>query len=173
MPLEPVAPVIFSGDLQEMVHLAGHRTEAAHLPHQPLQHRHLPAQVGGPELAGLLAEVDQNGARLEDADWCAARALGVDDCRDFAVWADLYESGLELLAFGDVDRLHGVGQAHLLERDTDLAAVRGIPGVEFNAHRALPFLSWISCTHHSAPNGWVRIAALPSSCLAYSGGAAK
>src|SRR5208282_6592474 len=130
-----------------MMHLAGHRAEAAHLPHQPFQHRHLTAQIGGPELAGLLAEIDQNRAGLEYADRRAARALGVDDRRDLAVRTDFDEGGGELLTFADVHGLDGVGQAHLLQSNADLAAVRCIPGVEFNCHRDPPFLLSDARTH--------------------------
>src|SRR5438270_13588511 len=49
--------------------------------------------------------------------------------------ADLEERLAELLAFRDVDRLHSVGEVHLFERDRDLAAVGGIPGPQFDAHR--------------------------------------
>ena len=60
--LEAVAPVLLVLHLQEVVHLAGHRAEAAHLPHQPFQHRHLRAQIGRVELSGLHAEIDQDRA---------------------------------------------------------------------------------------------------------------
>src|SRR5712692_2612653 len=56
--LQAVAPVLLVGDLQEMVDLAGHRTKAAHLPHQPFQHRDLAPHIGGPKFAGLLAEIN-------------------------------------------------------------------------------------------------------------------
>ena len=35
----------------------------------------------------------------------------------------------------DVDHVHPVGQAHLFERDADLAAVGGVEGVQFDGHR--------------------------------------
>src|SRR5215472_5722713 len=123
-----------------MMHLAGHRAKAAHLPHQPLEHRHLTPQIGRPELAGFCAEVDQDRAGLEDANWCAPRANGVDDRRNLVVWADFREGGGELLSLADVYRLDGVGQAHLFQRDADLAAVRGVPGVQLDGHRDAPFL---------------------------------
>src|SRR6267154_2587612 len=140
-----------------MVYLAGHRAEAAHLPHQPLQHRHLTAPVGGPEFAGLLAEIDQDCARFEDADRLPSRTLWIDDRGDAVVWADLQESRVELLAFGDVHGFGGVRQAHLFQSDTDLTAVRGVPSVEFDAHRDPPFQSSIYSTHCSPPNGGLKI----------------
>src|SRR5205085_3815115 len=87
------------------------------------------------EFAGLLAEIDQDRAGFENADRLAAWTIAVEDCRDLAVRADLDEFRLELFAFADGDRLHGIGQAHFLERDADLAAVRGPPGPQFDAHR--------------------------------------
>src|SRR5580700_7083302 len=96
---EAVAPVLLLFDLQEMVHLARHRTKAAHLPHQPFEHRYLLTQIAlRPELAGLLAEIDQDRARFEDADRLPARPLDVDDRGDAIVRADLQEFRLELLA---------------------------------------------------------------------------
>ena len=56
---QAVAPVLLVFDLQKMMHLPGHRAKAAHLPHQPLQHRHLPPQIARPEFAGLFPEIDQ------------------------------------------------------------------------------------------------------------------
>src|SRR5215831_21372023 len=97
--LEAIAPVLLVGDLQEMVHLAGHRAKAAHLPHEPFQHRHLPAQVAGPKFAGLLAKVNEDRAGLENVDGGATRTFGIDNRRDLAVGADLDKSRVELLAF--------------------------------------------------------------------------
>ena len=122
---------------QEVVHLPRHRPEPAHLPHQPFQHRHPAAQVRGQELAGLLAEVQQDGARLEDRDRAAAGAFRVDDGGDLVVGADGEEGRGELLVLGDVHNLDLVGQPHLLQRHADLAAVRRVVGVQLD-HRRLP-----------------------------------
>src|SRR5437867_1590343 len=101
--LEAVAAVRLLLDLQEMVHLSGDRPEPAHLPHQPFEHRHLAAQIAlRPELAGLLAEINQDRAGFEDADRPPARPVAVDDRRDLAVRADPDEVGLELLALADM-----------------------------------------------------------------------
>src|SRR4029077_3999786 len=78
--------------------------------------------------------------RFEDADRRAAGSLGVDDRGDLAVRADFDKGCRELFALRDVHRLYGVRQAHLFERHADLAAVRGIPGVKFDAHRDRPLL---------------------------------
>jgi len=118
----------------EVVHLAGDRPEAANLEHQPLKHGHARHRVARPEQPALLAQVDQDRARLEYADRPARRALGVDDRRDLVVRADLQEGRVELLALADVDDVHFVGQAHLFERDADLAAIGGVEGVQLDAH---------------------------------------
>src|ERR1700675_4847418 len=95
----------------------------------------MPHVALGPELAGLLAEIDEDRARFENADRRAAWAVAVDDRRDPVVRADPQELGAELLALADVDRLYTIGQPHFLERDADLAAVRRVPGPQFDAHR--------------------------------------
>ena len=140
--LQPVFAVLLVLDLQEMVHLAEHRAEPAHLPHQPLQNGHLSRQVPGPELAGLGTEIDQDGAGLEDADRFAVRSLGIDDGGDAIVRADAQELRLELLALANVHRVHGVGQTHLLQRDADLAPVRRIPGPKLDRHVAPVKMVW-------------------------------
>src|SRR5215813_2616095 len=83
--LETIATVLFVGHLQKMVHLTGHGAETAHLPHQPLQDRDLPAQIGRPELSCSLTEINQYRTRFENADRRALRAVGVDDRGNFAV----------------------------------------------------------------------------------------
>src|ERR1700675_3396125 len=95
----------------------------------------MPHVALGPELAGLLAEIDEDRARFENADRRAAWAVAVDDRRDPVVRADPQELGAELLALADVDRLYTIGQPHFLEREADLAAVRRVPGPQFDAHR--------------------------------------
>src|SRR5262249_38288561 len=122
--LKPVTPILLVGDLQEMVHLAGHRTKAAHLPHQPFEHRHLPAQFGRPEFSGLLTEIDEDCTGFENADRQAAGSLAIDDRGNLAVGTDFDESGGELLALGDVHGLHRIRHAHLFERHADLSPVR-------------------------------------------------
>src|SRR6056297_1606145 len=67
----------------EVAGLADHRTEAAHLPHQPLVHFRAFAQVFGIEQAGFGAEIDQDGASFEYADRAAAaKWVVIDDGGD-------------------------------------------------------------------------------------------
>src|SRR4051794_11202977 len=134
--LEAVTSVLLLLDLEEVMHLSRHRPEPAHLPHQPFQHRHLLSQIAlRPELAGLLAEINQDRARFENADRLPARPVAVEDRRDPVVRADLQEFRLELLTLGDVDRHHLVGQPHLFDRDADLATVRRVPSPQFDGHQ--------------------------------------
>src|SRR6185312_9193662 len=70
----------------------------------------------------------------------AHAVVAVDDRRNAVVRRDLEEVRLELLVLGNVDRVRRVGQAELLQRDGDLAAVRRGPGVEVD-HGALS-LCW-------------------------------
>src|SRR4051794_6481270 len=121
-----------------MMHLARHRAKPAHLPHQPFQHRNALDQRSGQELAGLLAEIQQDGARLEHADALPAGAIGIDDRGNLVVRADGQKFRLHLLALGDVDGKYLVGQPHLLQRDADLAAIRRVPGVQFDHVRSTP-----------------------------------
>jgi hypothetical protein len=114
--------------LHEVVHLPEHRADAAHLPHQPLGHAVALELVGRQQLAGLLGEVEQDRARLHQAEIVVA----IDDRRDAVVRADLEELGLELLVLADVDRMRLVGDADLLQHDGSLAAVGGRPGIKID-----------------------------------------
>ncbi len=91
------------------------------------------------KLAGLLREIDQDRARFEQAYGLAARAVRIDDRRNAVVGGDLQELRLELLALGDVDLVHAVGQPALFQHDGNLAAVGRAPRVKFDHLQALPF----------------------------------
>ncbi len=115
----------------EVMHLAEHGADTAHLPHQPLDR--VPVRLGllGPELPGLFGEVHEDRARFEQRE---ARVV-VDDGGNAIVGADLQEVGLELVTLADVDGVRSVLEAAFLEHDRDLAAVGGRPSVEID-HRA-------------------------------------
>ena len=104
----------------EMVHLAQHRADPAHLPHQPLDGAPPRILLFGPELAGLLGEVHQDCTRFEQR----AAVVAVDDRRNAVVRADLQEMRLELLVLIDVDGMHRIFQPAFLQHDGHLAAVR-------------------------------------------------
>ncbi len=104
---------------EEDVGLAHHRTDAAHLEHQPLQHARAPPGVLRHQPAGLLGEVDEDRARLEDRE---VALVVVDDRRDATVGVDGEEPGLLLLVGGQVEHaqqidhaiLHGCGPRPVL-----------------------------------------------------------
>ena len=100
-----------------MVDLPRTRPESTHLEHQPLQNRNAFHQIFREELAGLLAQIQQNRARFEHTDGPAIRAVGVDDGGDLVVRTDLQEFGFELLIFGDIDDPDLIGQRHFFKRD--------------------------------------------------------
>src|SRR6478735_514950 len=136
-----------------MVHLAGHRAEAAHLPHQPFIDGDAPGERFRQEFTGLFAEIEQDRTGLEDADGLAVRPLGVDDRGDLVVGAELQEARRHLLALGDVHRHHLVRQPHFLQCDRDLAAVRRVPGVQLDGHSGISFpeISGIQLLQKVAP----------------------
>jgi len=94
--------------------------------------RHLTAtQILGQELPGLLREVQQDRAGLEQRQRLAAIGwLMIDDGRNAIVRRDLQEVRLELLALADVDRVHVVAQAGLFEKQGNLVAVGRGPVIQ-------------------------------------------
>jgi hypothetical protein len=78
--------------------------------------------LGREELAGLLGEVDENGAGLEHRE---VAVVAVDDRGDAAVRINFEEPRLLLVALRERELLDGVLEAHLLEGDRDLVAVGG------------------------------------------------
>src|SRR5687767_11316403 len=123
---------------EEVVRLAEHRADVAHLEHGPLHHLPALAQVLRQELAGLRGEVEEHRTRFGERERLAVGAVGIDHRRHLVVGRDLEEVGLELVAHADVDRVHVVLEAGLLQHDVDLVAVRGGPGIELNHRRLSP-----------------------------------
>src|ERR1041384_2338373 len=91
--------------VDEMRELPGHRPEIADLPEQPFQHFLPPAPALRQEPAGLLGEMDQNGAGFEYRHR-AVRVVMIDDGRHAVVRADREELRLELVALADRSEEH-------------------------------------------------------------------
>jgi hypothetical protein len=114
--------------IAEVIVLPGHRTKAAHLPEQPLDRLGAAAQVVADEFAGLVGEIEQNGAGLEHRDRCAAAGrIVVDDGWDAVVRRHRQELRLELLTLADIDRDELVRQSGFFEENRDFVAVRRGP----------------------------------------------
>src|SRR5262249_17191199 len=119
--------------LAEMMVLAGHRAEPAHLPEEPLQHLGAAAEIARDEAAGLLGEIEKYGARFEERDRrTAIRRRVIDDRRNAVVGRDFQELRLELVTGTDVDGEDAVGEAGLLEEYRDLVAVGRRPIMEID-----------------------------------------
>src|SRR4029078_3041785 len=116
----------------EVIELAGHRAESAHLPKQPLINFDTCTFVRRIELSGLAAEILQNCTGLKDGNGTTARPLGIDDRRHAVVRSDLQEIGIELLALRYVHRLQDIRQTALFEHDRDFETVRCGPVIKLN-----------------------------------------
>jgi hypothetical protein len=109
---------LVDGVVAEMIVLAGHRPEIAHLPEQPLDRLVAAAQIARDELSGLVGEIEEDRARLEQGDWLAAVSRRViDDGRYAVVRRDRQERRFELLALADVDRNELVRQSGFLKEN--------------------------------------------------------
>ncbi|CEE82426.1 hypothetical protein XAC2852_820143 [Xanthomonas citri pv. citri] len=121
----------------EVTHLTAHRAQPAHLPEQPLQCSDPAAGIARQEAAGLLGQIQQDRAGLEHA--LRTAAIGrcmVDDGRHLVVGRNLQECRFELFALADVDRLEGVLQPGLFQKQRDFVPVGRGPVVQID-HRAL------------------------------------
>src|SRR2546429_3290878 len=67
-----------------------YRAQSRHLPEQPLQALEAPTQIGWQEPPGLFGEVQQNRARLEHGQRCAASpGIVIDDRRDAVLLGEM------------------------------------------------------------------------------------
>ena len=120
--------------------------------------RDAPHRVGGHERAGLLGQVDQDRARLEDADRLAARARRGSTMAGILLFGLMRtKSGACCSPLRDVDHVHVVGQAHLFERDADLAAVGGVEGVQLDRQASSLPARW---RRGAASAGWPAVSAI-------------
>ena len=141
----------FGRILAEMVVLAQHGTNPAHLEHQPLQDFKLGSVRFGQKLSRLGRQIQQNRSGLEDADGFAIRPDRVDQSRDFVVRADGQKLRRELFALSDVDRM---GQpvttqpvAAFFQHDVNFVAIGCGPAVNVDqviSHVQLPRVTGMS-----------------------------
>ena len=89
-------------------------------------------RVGGQKLAGLLGEVQEDGAGLEQSDRFATRPIGIDDGGNLAVRVQGQEFRPPGLVFADVYEVRLVRNPDLLKHDGDLHAVRRGRGIELD-----------------------------------------
>ena len=85
--------VVLAGELMEEAELAEHRSDAAHLEHQPLEAFVAAGGILRNEAAGLLGQVHQDRTRLEQRQRLAAGTVWVEDGRDLVVRVDRQEGG--------------------------------------------------------------------------------
>ena len=100
---------------QEMMCLARHRAEAAHLPHQPFFDRDAIAFGGAIKLPGLAGQVHQDRTAFEYRDRRPVRPIGIDDGGHAVVGRNFQELRGKLVARTDVHEMRGIGQAHFLK----------------------------------------------------------
>ena len=86
-----------------LLYLAEHRPDRGHLEEHPLDRLPPPRRVGGDETAGLVGQVQQDRAGLEQPQRLSAGAVGVDHRGDLAVGVERHELGRVALALHDVD----------------------------------------------------------------------
>src|SRR5437660_5028509 len=111
-----------------------------HLPHDPLGHLILAAQILRPEAPRLLGDVHHDRARLEHRDRRAAALWSmVDHRRHAVVRVHLQKFGRELIAALDVAGDDLVLKPAFFQQDGDFLAVGGRPVMQIE-HRKTPAL---------------------------------
>lgn len=93
--------------------------------------------VGGQQFAGLLRQIDQDGARFHDRDQLSTWSLRVDDGRNLRVGADRFELGRVLIALENVDQMGVVIESELLQSHGNLDAVGRVDRVAGSSLRAV------------------------------------
>ena len=123
----------------EVMVLPGHRAEPAHLPERPLDRVVAAVEIRRQKFSGLLGEIQQHRAGLEDRDrLSAALRRMIDHRRNAVVGRDRQKLRRELFALADVDRKDLVGQPGLFEEHRDLVAVRRGPVIKVDHGAILP-----------------------------------
>ncbi len=129
----PFVLVLPAGEFVEEAHLAEHRPHRRHLEEHPGDGLVAPRRVGWDQPAGLVGQVEQDGAGLEQAERLPARPIGIDDRRDLAVGVQGREFGAGSPGLAEGDGVRLIGQPQLFQRDGDLHSVGRGDGVELQA----------------------------------------
>src|SRR5205814_5879901 len=98
-------------------------------------------------------QVKEHRARLGERERLSVRALVVDHRRDLVVRRDGEELGLELIAGADIDRMHTVLKARLLEHDVDLVPVGRRPGIKVDHSFTSCFPKFLPESKSISPRG--------------------
>ena len=122
---------------EEVLVLAEHGSDMANLEKDPLDAFIALDGVCGQELAGLLRQIDQDGARFHDRNQLSTWSLRVDDGRDLRVGVDRFELGRVLIALEDVDQMGVVVEPEFLQRHGNLDAVGRVDRVKLDPVRML------------------------------------
>src|SRR5205823_12701290 len=138
---------------EEVMCLAEHRADVPHLRHHPLHHLPAAANVLRQKFAGFRRQVEKHGARFGERKRLAAGSVLVDHRRDLVVWRNGEELGLELIASADIDRMHAVLEARLLEHDVDLVPVGRRPGIEVDHSFTSCFPKFLPESNSISPRG--------------------
>src|SRR6202030_1529212 len=108
----------------EMVPLAEHRADAAHLEHYPFEAFVAAEPILRDQFAtSLFREINQDRRRFKERERLAARAVGVDDRRNAVVCRDLQELRLELVAGANIDRDRLEFESHFFERNVHFVPI--------------------------------------------------
>ncbi len=100
----------------EVVPLAEHRPDAAHLEHHPFEAFVAADRIFRDQLAAVSSPTGRSGSppTSNNVKRLAAGAVGIDDRRNAMIRGDLQEFRLELVAGADIDRDHLVFAARAL-----------------------------------------------------------
>src|SRR5712672_3580612 len=122
----------------EMVPLAEHWADAAHLEHYPFEAFVAAERIPRDQFAtSLFREINQDRCRFKERERLAARAVGVDDRRNAVLCRERKELRYVLVAGADVVRDdYGFG-AELFERNVHVVAIGGRPAPHFNQRSIL------------------------------------
>src|SRR5438874_578183 len=138
---------------EEVMRLAEHRADVAHLRHHPLHHLPALADVLRQEFAGLRREIKKHRARLGERERLSVGPPLVDHRRDLVVGRNREEVGLELIARADIDGMHPVLEARFLEHDVDLVPVRRGPRIEVDHSFTSCFPKFFPASRSISPRG--------------------